>query len=152
MNLAQVAQKYQIQAYGRQQQIKPVSFAKQLSETPDSELQTLLERASALRLQEKMNAFKASVTAFGHEQALYLGLMDIMGFSKNRKAVVELAKTAPIKKLLSLSPPEREAILWGESGLLPDMSQKAIHPGQTEKLQQDVFLFPAKHNSKIVKC
>lgn len=136
MSLNQVVQKYQIQAYGRQQQIKPVSFAKQLSEISDSELQKLLERASTIRLKQKMSVFKSSVTTVGHEQTLYLGLMDIMGFSKNRKAFIELAKTVPIKKLLTFSPREREAILWGESGLLPDVSQKAIHPTQHEILQQ----------------
>ena len=136
MNISQVAQKYQLQAYGRQQQIKPVSFAMQLSEISDSELQKLLERAGALRLKEKMLSFKASTQSSGHEQALYLGLMDAMGFSKNRKAFVELAKTVPIKNLLTFSALEREAILWGESGLLPDPTQKAIHPGQKETLKQ----------------
>ena len=134
LSLPQIQRKYQLQTYGRQQQIKPTTSALQISKLSDDDLMNILDKSGAHRLAQKANKFEADCLQVGLEQALYQNIMEVMGYSKNRTAFLSLAKSASTKKLQTYENHEKIAIIWGESGLLPDPSQNSIHPDQQEAL------------------
>ncbi|MFQ6040567.1 MAG: DUF2851 family protein, partial [Candidatus Poribacteria bacterium] len=53
------------------------------------------------------------------EQVLYEGVMEALGYSKNREPFLQLAKKAPFAQLAGRHVEEIQAILFGVAGLLP---------------------------------
>ena len=60
------------------------------------------------------------------DQLLYEGIMEALGYSKNKDAFLELARRAPLKILAGRSPEKIQAILFGVAGLLPSRSSERI--------------------------
>ena len=107
----------------------PAACSEFISKIQDSQLTTVFRAAGLSRLHRKAAQFKLSVMKYGLDQAFYLALADAHGFKNNRMAFKKLAEAANIKSLKELgSNSEREAYLWGKSGLLPDITQENTTP------------------------
>ena len=100
-----------------------------ISQIPDSALQTVFRTAGFSRLHRKSMIFRQKVTKFGFNQAFYMLLAEAHGYKSNREQFIKLAKTADLNSLNSLKTPrEKQALLWGTSGLIPDITQEQVHP------------------------
>jgi hypothetical protein len=91
----------------------------------------VLEEAGDARLREKADALAAAMAAAGEEEVLYRGLLEGLGYSRNRDPFRCLAEALPwhaLRRLLAAQPPEdrllaAEAALLGSAGFLsPEMS------------------------------
>ena len=96
---------------------------------PDDSLKTIFQAAGLSRMHRKSIQFKHCVSKYGLSQAFYTRLADALGFKNNREPFKKLTELANLKKLKSFSNlEERSAYLWGQSGLLPDVTQHEVHP------------------------
>jgi hypothetical protein len=91
------------------------------------EVRQIVRACGQSRLADKADAFEAHISVLGAEQALFTGLLDAAGYSRNRRACAALAERLPVERLQSLllgKPPERAAalataVVLGLAGLLP---------------------------------
>lgn len=79
----------------------------------------IIDHASADRLSAKSRTFEEQIESKGEDQTLYNGIMEALGYSKNRRQFHELAQKVPIGSLLSQTPEMIQAILFGVAGLFP---------------------------------
>jgi hypothetical protein len=87
----------------------------------------VLEDAGDVRLREKTDAFAAAIGFMEDEEVLYRGLLEGLGYSRNRDPFRRLAEALPWRALRRLLTAERpqgrvevaEAILLGTAGFLP---------------------------------
>ena len=84
----------------------------------DLELEKLFRHAGMKRFNEKVEAILEDMCSNGINSAFLKLIFDACGYKKNRKQFAELFQR--ISRYGTLSPIETEAVLWGESGLLPD--------------------------------
>ena len=98
-----------------------------ISLIPDSSLKTVFRAAGLSRLHRKSIHFKHKVHKYGLSQAFYSSLADALGFKNNRSAFKELSEMANIANLKNQNEEDRSAYLWGQSGLLPDITQQDVH-------------------------
>jgi hypothetical protein len=84
---------------------------------------SILDNAGMERLNSKSKAFQEQFGIKGENQALYEGLMDALGYSKNREQFRELANKVPIEFLRNRTIEEIQAILFGVAGLLPSQNR-----------------------------
>ena len=104
---------------------------------PDHSLKTVFQAAGISRLHRKSLQFKYKVSQHGLSQAFYTCLADALGYKNNRQAFQNLCSNADIKTLKSFTDAsERSAFLWGQSSLLPDITQDDVHP-ELNSLAQD---------------
>lgn len=86
-----------------------------------------LERAGDARLTAKAAGFEAGFTALPPGQVLYAGLLDALGYSRNREPMARLAGALPLADLEALLPTRdpagalrlASALLLGVGGFLP---------------------------------
>jgi hypothetical protein len=92
----------------------------------------VLDAAGDLRFTARMAEFRAMLLGVGVDQSLYQGIMGALGYTKNKNAMMELARRVPLGRLLALASRETsdeaylvrsQALLTGMAGLLP--SQRA---------------------------
>ena len=94
----------------------------------DTSILESLETAGMLRFEERKERFKEMIKEYGCEQTIYLAIMEALGYVKNEKPFMSLAKLVPTEWIKSIvtnkSKEERvltlEAALFGVAGLLPD--------------------------------
>jgi len=87
----------------------------------------VLEEAGDARFREKANAFAAAMAVAEEEEVLYQGLLEGLGYSRNRDPFRRLAEALPWQALRRLVAAERpqgrvaaaEAALLGAAGFLP---------------------------------
>jgi hypothetical protein len=87
----------------------------------------VLEEAGDARFREKADAFAAALAVAKEEEVLYRGLLEGLGYSRNRDPFRRLAEALPWRALRRLLAPERlqgrvmaaEAALLGMAGFLP---------------------------------
>lgn len=77
------------------------------------------------RLMEKAEAMKHLRIRMDFEQLLYEGIMEALGYIKNRESFRELARRVPFAALAGRANEEIQAILLGVAGLLPSQSQRS---------------------------
>lgn len=77
------------------------------------------------RLMEKAEAMKHLRIRMDFEQLLYEGIMEALGYAKNRESFRELARRVPFAALTGKLDEEIQAILFGVAGLLPSQSQRS---------------------------
>ena len=102
----------------------------------------VLDREGEGRFFEKAEAFAEAAAARGPEQALYRGLLEALGYSKNQEPFGELAERLPYRVLVELAgrAPEAhrgallEGLLFGAAGLLP--SQRDLGPQLSPWVQE----------------
>ena len=84
----------------------------------DKQLKQLFHRAGLKRFDEKVDLILNDMCSTGVNSAFIKRIFDACGYKKNRPQFAELFQQ--FSKYRNLSPIETEAVLWGESGLLPD--------------------------------
>lgn len=89
----------------------------------DAELRSFVQDAGLDRLALKMRAFSENAIAAGFRKAFLRALLDWLGVPENRASFKELFQRLCLYSDDVLEA-HFEAILWGESGLLPDPSSK----------------------------
>ena len=94
-------------------------LCRSLSGIPNLLEQALL-RAGEQRFRLKAAGFSQEMARSSPGQALYSGIMDALGYARNRAPCRELAQRVPLQQLEQCSSRvEREALLLGAAGLLP---------------------------------
>jgi hypothetical protein len=87
-----------------------------------------LDRAGDLRLENKVSRFQSESGNLEGGQSLYQGLLEALGYSKNKLPFLELARRVPLRFLEDLMrrEPRRgdqllrlESVLMGQAGFLP---------------------------------
>lgn len=87
----------------------------------DDVRETWLECLGHARLLSKSTQLKRD--GLGLNELLYRSTMRALGYAKNADAMNELARRVPLESLRSLnSQTDREALLFGTAGLLPELS------------------------------
>jgi hypothetical protein len=96
-----------------------------------------LERAGDERFEDKAGRFRDELLQTDASQCLYRGIMEALGYAKNKKPFSELAARVPLSFLQSLAEGSasqedyiirQQALLLGTAGLLP--SQRPEKPGR----------------------
>mgnify|MGYP000960081850 CR=1 FL=1 len=103
-----------------------------------------LDRAGDLRLQEKAARFLNELANTGPDQVLYRGILEALGYIKNKEPFVRLAAQAPLKIVEEKIRKSREkdisetiqALLLGTAGLLPSQRRVICGDSYTEHLEQ----------------
>jgi len=120
---------------------------------PDADILTdILETEGINRFNERKQKFKELMKVYGIEQAIYIGIMESLGYVKNEAPFIELAKLAPISKIryLTLRVPKEKKVeviktsLLGVAGLLPREFQndwKKIKKGFKEQMHKETWQF-----------
>lgn len=85
------------------------------------------------RLMEKVDAMKHLRIRMDFEQLLYEGIMEALGYAKNREPFRELARRVPFSALNGKIDEEIQAILFGTAGLLPSQSQRSTDVDKSER-------------------
>jgi len=89
-------------------------------------LERFLERAGSQRFEDKTGHFKTMLDSQKESQCLYLGILDALGYSRNRIPFGEFGKKVNIEKIASFlertafagGPQFLQALLLGKAGLL----------------------------------
>ena len=97
-------------------------------------LKSVLEDLGQERLMEKADAMKNLRIRMDFEQLLYEGIMEALGYTKNREPFRELARRVPFSALAGKDDEEIQAILFGIAGLLPSQSKRVIDLDESDKL------------------
>ncbi|MFC1715807.1 DUF2851 family protein [Candidatus Poribacteria bacterium] len=106
-----------------------------------------LDRAGMDRFLQRAQVFQERLEQSDADQILYEGIMEALGYSKNKGQFLELAQKAPLKILEGASPEKIQAILFGVAGLLPSQSGKKVkfdaetdeYVNRIEKLWQPIL-------------
>ena len=92
----------------------------------------VLDHAGMDRFLDKSKVFEEALERSSEDQVLYEGVMEALGYSKNKKQFLELARKVPLENLAGRSTEEMQAILFGVAGLLPSQRARDEVPIQTE--------------------
>ena len=97
-------------------------------------LKSVFEDLGQERLMEKADAMKHLRIRMDFEQLLYEGIMEALGYTKNREPFRELARRVPFSALAGRDDEEIQAILFGMAGLLPSQSQRSVDLDESDKI------------------
>lgn len=89
-----------------------------LAAMDESRVASIIESAAQFRLEKKSRRLHRLVAAQGRDQAVFQALAQTLGYRNNQQPFVILTQRLPLKRLLKLAAPEREALLFGVSGFL----------------------------------
>lgn len=92
----------------------------------DKKLEQLFKQAGMKRLREKVDIFLEDMCSNGINSAFLKRIFDACGYKKNRPQFNQLFQR--FNAYDDLSPAAAEAVLWGESGLLPDPVTAELDP------------------------
>lgn len=107
---------------------------------------SVIDKAGIDRLKIKSNRIIEQFISKDRDQVLYEGIMDALGYSKNRKQFQELAQRVPVNLLIGQNPEKIQAILFGAAGLLPNIDNKGKFDKETNEYLD--IIFPLWHESK----
>ena len=96
-----------------------------LSRMDNEEVESLLVAAAQYRLRRKSERLRVMIDSTTGEQAMFQALAEALGFRQNKTAMAILAQRCPVKALLAMEEPEREARLFGAAGFLDPESWNA---------------------------
>ena len=96
-------------------------------------VQSIFDELGQERLLEKADIMRDPPIRVNFEQPLYEGIMEALGYAKNRKPFRELAQRVPLSELLGKSDESIQAILFGVAGLLPSQSQQGIEWNEEDR-------------------
>jgi hypothetical protein len=85
-----------------------------------AEIEALLRSLALERFQAKQAVFEGELAVFEAGQVLYTGLLEALGYSRNRDAFRQLAQVVPLEAVrLARTPEAIEALLLEAAGLTP---------------------------------
>lgn len=104
---------------------------------------SLMDEYGTRRFNRKSLILKSDITEQDAEQVLYAGLLDVLGYSKNRPAFAQLAQNLPLKQVFQILDelgednkiPGLEAIYLGVAGLLTEENKKYF---STQRYYQEI--------------
>lgn len=96
-----------------------------LSRMSDGDVESLLVAAAQHRLRRKSERLRAMINSTSGEQAMFQAIAEALGFRQNKTAMAILAQRCPVKALLTMDKPEREARLFGAAGFLDPATGEA---------------------------
>ncbi len=110
---------------------------------PPRELERALDEAGERRFLRKASAILEDLRMSDAREALYAGLMEGLGYSRNRGAMLQLTRRLPLGRLRkivgrSADQPALEALLLGAAGLLPH--QRGFLPRTPEAIERSAEL------------
>ena len=91
----------------------------------------VLDRAGMDRFLQRTQALEECLGEKNEDQLLYEGMMEALGYSKNKEPFLELARKVPLKLLVGGPPEKIQAILYGVAGLMPSQN------GEPPKFDED---------------
>lgn len=105
---------------------------------PPARLKEALDKAGEARFRDKASRFQYQMQHQDADQVLYQGLLQALGYSKNKEPFLELARALPWHRLLKETQARSDheaslvlqALLLGQAGLLPD------HQGRDQTLEE----------------
>ena len=109
---------------------------------PSDIIAQFLDSAGKQRFLTKADNFEADIAQVGANQSLYQGIMGALGYYKNRRHFLELARRLPIRLLESISEGKisdeeclirQQALILGIAGLLPSQRDN----GHQDKLDDE---------------
>lgn len=113
--------------YPYARQVQAGACALRWALTEDEQVRTILAAAGLARLESKGLQLARAAAEMGADQALYVAFFDGLGYKNHRAAFRALAAAAPLDRLAALPAVEdREALLYGLAGLLPDPTQDEV--------------------------
>ncbi len=118
---------------------RSVSTQKCTSLPPLTEIGQRLDTCGALRFKEKAANFKAKAEDSRYEQLLYAGIMEALGYSKNRAPMKKLVKQLSVENIKRLTANKNakesvlviQALLFGVAGLLPSQNPSLFNKSET---------------------
>ncbi|HRU02165.1 MAG TPA: DUF2851 family protein [Victivallales bacterium] len=115
-------------------------------------LNDFLSEAGIERFKEKASAATAEIIKDGFDKAVLKKIFEAAGYKKNKENFVELFKRIlchPEYKNPEILP----ALIWGESGLLPDPTTKDVHREMKEYTSKlwNIWWKYRLHNEKPIK-
>lgn len=104
---------------------------KLFSSMDDDSVHRLLSDAGVERFREKARGATAEIIARGFDNALLRRIFEAVGYKKNKDNFIELFERVSAHPEFS-GGKIVDALIWGESGLLPDPTTRKIHPEMKE--------------------
>lgn len=102
-----------------------------------------LDRAGEERFRLKASQFQSDIMQTGAGQSLYRGIMGALGYAKNKRPCLELARRVPLLVLESIYRENvtdeecltrQQALLLGTAGLLPSQRPDCLHANKSNDL------------------
>lgn len=112
--------------------------ARPLSEMGEGKVQSIIESAAQLRLENKSRCLHRAAVAHGREQAVFQALARTLGYRNNSQPFFILSQRLPVRRLLQCDALEREALLFGASGFLKKIRIEDTH-SQTRAYLRDLW-------------
>ena len=115
------------------------------------QLRSIFDDLGQERLMEKAEAMKHLRIRMDFEQLLYEGIMEALGYAKNREPFRELARRVPFSDLTGKIDEEIQAILFGTAGLLPSQSQpsNALDQSDTTFIKRLESIWSASEQARM---
>lgn len=103
----------------------------------------ILDSAGNKRLFLKLNRFEERLKGNTYDEVLYQGIMEALGYKKNKQEFLELSKRAPLKRIRRALSSGREgskvrrlqALFFGVCGLLPPQTSEDLDWESKEYIQ-----------------
>ena len=102
----------------------------------DENLHQLFHKAGLKKFKEKTDIFLSEMEVSGIDSTIFKHIFDACGYKQNRIQFCKLFDRINLYK--HLSDKEYEAVLWGESGLLPDPSAISL-PKETHNYTTSIW-------------
>ncbi len=109
-----------------------------LKEMGEAAVRSLLESSAQHRLMLKSKRLHQGVTSHGREQAIFQGLAQTLGYRQNQRPFTVLAQRLPLRGLLAMDAPAREALLFGVAGFI-DTTPYESTKGATRGYLRDLW-------------
>ena len=104
----------------------------------DDILSNFFSEAGEKRFIEKVSLITKDILRDGVEKAFFRSIFDSCGYKKNRQEFIELFNRFFEYDVDSFSQEEAIAVLWGESGLLPDPGSNELS-GEMKKFVEGIW-------------
>lgn len=95
----------------------PGRCVRSLASLPESRVLEIMEEAARYRLERKARRWRRVADVHGFEQAVFQGIAEALGYSRNKLPMSVLAQRLPLR-FLQKRPDESEALLYGVAGFL----------------------------------
>jgi len=102
----------------------------------EDEVSSLLAAAAQYRLRIKSERLRVMRESTSAEQAMFQALAEALGFRRNKTPMAVLAQRCPLRSLLEIPAPAREAWLFGAAGFLDPVDGETAAAGTRAYLRR----------------
>jgi hypothetical protein len=115
---------------------KPGLCQKELSQRPPSQVLEILQAAGWFRLQQRAERWRWRRQVVGPTQMLWEALAEGLGYHRNQIPFRLIAQRLPLGELKRVSVQEREALIFGVSGFLPERDLTGLSAPARRKVRE----------------